>query len=422
MTTLEDLRAGRLAGAASLRLRGMAEFPREILGLADTLELLDLSDNALTALPDDLGRLRRLRVLFCSNNRFERLPPVLGDCPQLSQVGFRGVGLREVPAEALPASLRWLTLTDNRIEALPDALGRCDALQKLMLSGNRLRALPESLAGAPGLELLRVSANRLEALPGWIGELPALAWLAWSGNRFDPMPAPADMAPVEWSELHLGALLGEGASGRIHRADWRGRAVAVKSFKNAMTSDGLPAREVAACLAAGAHPNLLGGLGPVRGHPEGTPALVLPLLPDGWGPLAAPPSLESCSRDVYTPGARFGVEVALRLAGGIAHAVAHLHRRGLLHGDLYAHNILWDGLAGEAVLGDFGGASVLPADAAALRRIETRAWGLLLGELLERGDAEAAHPGLRTLQLACVQPEVAARPEMMDVAAWFGGR
>ncbi len=42
-----------------------------------------------------------------------------------------------MPAESLPPSLRWLTLTDNRIAALPETLGRRPLLQKLMLSGNR---------------------------------------------------------------------------------------------------------------------------------------------------------------------------------------------------------------------------------------------------------------------------------------------
>ncbi|WP_436441445.1 leucine-rich repeat domain-containing protein, partial [Enterococcus faecium] len=78
------------------------------------------------------GRLRRLRVLFGSGNRFARLPPVLGDCPALSQVGCRGAGLQEVPAEALPPALRWLTLTDNRIEALPARLGALPRLQKVL--------------------------------------------------------------------------------------------------------------------------------------------------------------------------------------------------------------------------------------------------------------------------------------------------
>ncbi|WP_426011105.1 leucine-rich repeat-containing protein kinase family protein [Caulobacter sp. DWR2-3-1b2] len=417
--TLTALRDGSLAGARTLTLRcGLTEFPPEIFGLADTLEVLDLGGNALTALPDDIGRLKALRVLFCSGNHFDRLPPGLGDCPALSQLGFRATGLRDIPAESLPASLRWLTLTDNRIEVLPATLGERPALQKLMLSGNRLRGLPASLEGADKLELLRLSANRLDALPAWLTALPRLAWLAWAGNPLDRHAAGA--APLaDWATLRAGRLLGEGASGQVHEAVWtppghQARSVALKLFKGAMTSDGLPEREMAACLTAGEHPHLTGALAGLVGHPDGVQGLLMDLLPAQWRVLAGPPSAESCSRDVYDPTLGLDLDVALRIARGIAAGATHLHDKGLTHGDLYAHNILWDGLTGQAVLSDFGAASFLPVNAdGGFKRLEVRAWGLLLGELLERCDLEASpQDALWTLQRACVQPDVAARPSM----------
>lgn len=424
--TLAALRRGDLAGARTLRLTGIREVPREIFGLADTLEVLDLSGNALAALPDDFGRLARLRVLFCSGTRFSRLPPALGDCPALSQIGFRGAGLAEVPGEALPKPLRWLTLTDNRITHLPDALGRRPLLQKLLLAGNALRRLPDTLRDAQNLELVRLGANRLDALPGWVAALPRLAWLSFAGNPF-ATALPETRAPaVPWAELELGPLLGEGASGRVHRALWRrgadpARAVALKLFKGAMTSDGLPGHEMAACLAAGAHDNLAGALGRLSGHPDGRDGLLMPLLPAAWRVLAGPPSPESCSRDVYDPGLRLKPEVALRVARGIAAAVAHCHAQGLLHGDVYAHNVLWDG-DGAAVLTDFGAASALPRGAAgqALQRIEVRAFGLLLGELLDRCPPDTATETSRAWERACVRPGAGSRPLMAAVRAGLG--
>ncbi|WP_407531036.1 leucine-rich repeat-containing protein kinase family protein [Methylobacterium oryzisoli] len=426
LRTLEALRAGDLAGATELRLGpGLDEFPRDIFGLADTLELLDLSGAGLTALPDDLGRLHRLRVLFGSGNRFERLPPGLGDCPSLSQIGLRGVGMREVPGEALPRALRWLTLTDNRIDRLPPALGERPRLQKLLLSGNRLRALPNDLAGAPHLELLRVAANHLEALPPWLVDLPRLAWVSWSGNPCEPAREARDIPGVPWAHLASEERLGEGASGWVHRAIWSPptdeppRPVALKLFKGAMTSDGLPEREMAACLAAGGHPRLTGALGRVTGHPDGIQGLVMPLLPSHWRVLAGPPSLASCSRDEYDPGLTLTRESALRLARGVASGAAHLHARGLLHGDLYGHNILWDGRTGDAVLSDFGAASALPAGALgrALQRIEVRAWGILLGELIARMPTGSDETALRTIEQHCIQQDRTARPSMTDILA-----
>jgi hypothetical protein len=418
--TLDALRRGELAGTRELRLReSVAEFPREIFDLADTLEILDLNGGALTRLPDDLGRLTKLRALFCSGAQFERLPSSLGDCATLSQIGFRGCGLKEVPAEALPPRLRWLTLTDNLIEALPEAIGRRPALQKLLLSGNRLSVLPETLAGADHLELLRLSSNRLEALPPWLAEMPRLAWLAWTGNPFD-RDTPAVGGSVAWSAVRLERQLGEGASGQVHEALWTDgdetRSVALKLFKGAMTSDGLPEREMAACLAAGAHPNLTGALGRLADHPDQTQGLLMPLAPAGWRVLAGPPSLETCSRDVYDPALRLDPGVALRIARDVATGAAHLHARGLSHGDLYAHNTLWDGATGQAMLSDFGGASFLPdGPGDPLRSLDVLAWGLLLGELLERRGDASSFPALLDLHRQCTAAKPANRPSMAEV-------
>ena len=421
-STLDALRHGDLGGVTELRLSGagLTEFPREIFDLADTLEVLDLSGNALSTLPGDLGRLQRLRILFGSGNRLDRLPACLGDCPALSQVGFRGCGITEVPAESLPPRLRWLTLTDNRIETVPAALGDRPALQKLMLAGNRLSRVPDSLADAANLELLRLSANRFETLPGWLTTLPRLAWLAVAGNPMDQDRGAAAAPLVPWRALQAGAMLGEGASGRVYHALWQpengsAREVALKLFKGSMTSDGLPDREMEACLTAGGHPNLMSGLGRLTGHPAQMQGLLMPLLPADWRVLAGPPSLASCSRDVYDPALRLSPETALRIAGGIGAATAHLHTRGVMHGDLYAHNVLWDGRAGDAVLSDFGAACLVPPgpQGAALQRLEVRAWGILLGELLER--TPYAPTMLRALYDNCVRPDPAARPSMADV-------
>ena len=436
MNTLDQLRTGQLAGAQRLSLRcGLIEFPREIFTLADTLEVLDLSGNALAALPEDLHRLHRLQVLFCSDNRFTELPAVLGRCARLEMVGFKANRIRTVPAEALPPALRWLILTDNEVEALPAEIGRCARLQKLMLAGNRLQALPHTLADCQSLELLRISANRLEALPPWLPAMPRLAWLAFAGNPFDDRAeataVEAAMIPaVSWHRLVLRERLGEGASGVIHRADWRQddgsvRPVAVKLFKGAVTSDGWPHSEMAACMAAGAHPGLIAVEGRIQDHPEGTPGLVLALVEPRFRNLAGPPSLASCTRDVYAAEAEWPLGTALRLAQGIASAAAQLHAHGILHGDLYAHNILWDG-EGAGRLGDFGAASFLPPDdpevALALQRVEVRAFGLLLEELLTRSLAEDASDRQRLARLAglqarCTQPEIAARPLLAEIAA-----
>ncbi len=145
------------------------------------------------------------------------------------------------------------------------------------------------------------------------------------------------------------------------------------------------------------------------------------LIDSSFTNLAGPPSLESCTRDVYPADRRFAFAAALRLAHGIASAAEHLHARGIMHGDLYAHNIL-HGADGAALLGDFGAASFFAPDdrpvAEALQRIEVRAFACLLEELLVRSDPSlAGHQALAELQTACAAETIGARPLFAEIVA-----
>lgn len=433
MHTLEQLQRGELAGIQRLQLRcGLTEFPREIFELADSLEILDLSGNQLSALPDDLPRLHKLRVIFCSDNPFTELPEVLGQCQQLSMVGFKANRIAHVPPKALPPLLRWLILTDNALTELPAEIGQCVHMQKLMLAGNQLRYLPPELANCTRLELLRISANQLTELPQWLLHMPQLTWLAFAGNPFShaleaQALAHAPTPQIDWQQLQVQHALGEGASGVIHQAVWRtaagAQAVAVKIFKGEVTSDGLPDCEMAACMHAGTHPHLVSALGRVTAHPQQVQALVMPLIAPEFGNLAGPPSFESCTRDVYEPTKRLSWLSTLRIAKGISAAVQHLHSCGILHGDLYAHNILHTA-QGDALLSDFGAAAFFdvrdPTLAHGLEKIEVRALGCLLEELATQCDTtpslESGRVAMAQLAQQCMRLVPAERPSLKQIS------
>lgn len=398
MLTLSELQSelengiqnSKLAGAKRIQMRcDLSEFPRELFEIADTLEILDLTGNELNSLPDDFGRFDKLRILFLSQNRFEVFPEVLGQCPQLSMVGFKSNRIREISEHALPRDIRWLILTDNAIETLPDSIGDHAQLQKLMLAGNRLTTLPKSMQKLEKLELLRISANQLQEIPAWLTELPRLSWLAFSAN---PCTENADIdhsiAEIHWDEVDKEHTLGEGASGIISKARWQDQHhVAIKEFKGDITSDGLPKDEMAAAIAAGEHDHLIEVIGQIIGHPEEKSALALALIADDYRNLALPPCLDSCTRDNYHDETTFSLDDLLKITGAIASVAAHLHESGIVHGDLYGHNILINDEA-HCLLGDFGAATryhgIDPKLHHAIERIEVRAFGCLLEELLHR--------------------------------------
>ena len=421
LEVLSQLRAGQLKASQKITIAAdLTEFPLEILELAPTLEVLDLSNNRLRSLPDDFDRLQNLKILFLSQNEFDHLPEVLGRCSQLSMVGFKANRIRVVSGKSLPPLLRWLILTDNAIEELPLEIGQLKSLQKLMLAGNQLKVLPDEMINCINLELIRLAANQLNALPEWLLTLPKLSWLAFGGNlgQSFKLQNPID---IQWQDLTLGDRLGEGASGIIHSAVWQNEDslldVAVKIFKGAVTSDGLPEGEMQACLAACSHENLVGVLGQIANHPSGQRGLVLPLLDKDFEILGGPPNFESCTRDTFESHRTFTPSLILKIAQGIASAAAHLHNRGISHGDLYAHNILVD-RSGKPILSDFGAASFYePRSVLGLKleQLEVRAFGCLLEDLLDRCLENELTLILRQLQKSCLQPDSFLRPTFKTI-------
>ena len=95
-----------------------------------------------------------------------------------------------------------------------------------------------------------------------------------------------------------------------------------------------------------------------------------------------------------------------------------------MHGDLYAHNILINS-QGESILGDFGAASFYDSSdtvsGQAFERLEARAYGCLLEELLERHISENEENQiklfrrLRQLQQHCMAPLPQDRPSFSTI-------
>ena len=92
----------------------MEKLPSSVLSRTD-LEELNISKNKLTgALPSEIGKLTKLKVLNASNNLMTGVPAEVGHLPNL-----------EV-----------LDLSNNQLTGLPNELGQLSKLKVLNLSGN----------------------------------------------------------------------------------------------------------------------------------------------------------------------------------------------------------------------------------------------------------------------------------------------
>lgn len=427
MNTLEQLQSGELKGAKTLRLScNLKEFPEEIFSLEDSLEILDLSNNQLSSLPDNFGNFKKLKIAFFSENRFTELPEILSQCPNLTMIGFKSNQINYISEQAFPEHLQWLILTNNQIKHLPKSIGKCSRLQKVALAGNQLTDLPSEMVNCKNLELLRISANQLTQFPEWLLSLPRLSWLAFSGNPFcSIIDLKEELPSISWRNIEIKETLGEGASGIISKATWLDNGtkkdIAIKVFKGEVTSDGFPEDEMNVCIAAGNHNNLVTVIGKIKDHPQQKTGLLLELIPSNFKNLGGPPSFDTCTRDTFKPGTYFSSESILKISKSIASAAMHLHSKGIMHGDLYAHNTLIDDNS-NTIFGDFGAATfynVQHKNALQFEKIDVRAFGCMMDDLLnlvpENKNKEALFLCLIGLKNACLKEQIDERPLFKEI-------
>ena len=411
MYTLKQLLAGELQGIKELKIaENLTAFPMEILNLAESLEILDLSNNQLCEIPHEISKLKKLRIAFFSNNKFTKVPSAFKDCKNLTMLGFKANKIEVFEEDILPLSINWLILTDNKLKKLPSSIGKLTRLQKFPVAGNELTELPSTMATCRSLELIRLSANRLQEIPSWLLELPKLSWLAFSGNPCSLSPQVLSQE-VSYEDLQVEELLGSGASGEIYKAfstEFQS-SVAMKLFKGAVTSDGFAADEMNAYLSAGEHPNLIKVLAKIKESER--LGLLLELIPTSFKNLGNPPNFETCTRDTYEDNQLFTLESISTVAKSLACVAEHLHERNLMHGDLYAHNILIDE-TNSCYLADFGAASFYNTQMQNCEKIEVRAFGILLEDMLLRSTCKegALYENLYNLQMQCMSDDVQSRP------------
>ena len=144
---------------------------------------LILSGMGLTALPESIGALDALRVLYLDEYSNKELLDVIRGLPWITSFRNR--------LEVLPESigqlgaLECLCIRNNPLTTLPESFGNLHALRRLNLSNNRLTSLPESIGALYALEQLWIFKNQLTALPVSFGELYSLINLSIHHNPLE---------------------------------------------------------------------------------------------------------------------------------------------------------------------------------------------------------------------------------------------
>lgn len=140
----------------------LTEFPE----LPPGIQFLDVSKNKISCIPANLP-FPQLEVFNLADNQLKAIPPTIRACHRLRTLDLSGNQLRDLPKEA--AQLNWLIqlrLDQNQLEKIPKVVNQLSILDVLTLSGNQLQKLDldENLP----LRLLNIADNPIKK----IGSLP----------------------------------------------------------------------------------------------------------------------------------------------------------------------------------------------------------------------------------------------------------
>ena len=122
--------------------------------------------DADVVLPETLGKLTNLRIIWLINCNLKKLPESIGNL----------------------TSLELLVLSNNNLISLPESIGNLRKLERLELQGNKIVQLPESLGALKALKVLRLDDNKLESLPKSLKRLTLLEKVRIYGNELIKIP------------------------------------------------------------------------------------------------------------------------------------------------------------------------------------------------------------------------------------------
>jgi hypothetical protein len=351
--------------------------------------LHNISEQRLSTLPTFGLESQHITTLFAKGNRISELPTDLASVlPHLKIFGIGFNRLTEIRSGTVGPSLQALIATNNRIASAD--LSAATGLVKCMLSHNELHNVPSGLATMPHIEVIRLGDNPLEKCD--IPELgPNLAMLGIA-PRLPSGEVPEGLTVYEEpaTPAEVGTpVVGKGSSGEAtvcHRS-----SVVVKRFVGVPT-DGQPEAELRAHMAAYQVdvPFISEPLHALVDPATGDDDEMAPRKIWGFGMrlhpgklLGDPPNLKTLTRCNYNTNdfPALAPDAIRAIATQLAASLAALHdKAGVLVGDIYAHNVLWDGT--NITLLDFGAASCGHAAASPLFRADVLGFGRLITELM----------------------------------------
>ncbi|XP_075983792.1 leucine-rich repeat-containing protein 47-like [Anticarsia gemmatalis] len=173
------------------------------------INLLNISDTCLSAIPDNISRLvnlqslllygnkitefnknitslKKLKVLDLSRNQLKSIPDSLNEMKELTSINFSSNEIEEMPKLTDFPNLITVDVSNNKLTSFLDVENaNMPHLTDLKLKGNAIDSLPNYIARSlPSLKNFDVGDNQLKTVPGEVANLSKLKEINLKGNKF----------------------------------------------------------------------------------------------------------------------------------------------------------------------------------------------------------------------------------------------
>jgi Leucine-rich repeat (LRR) protein len=168
--------------------KGLTELPEEI-GKLKNLKILELSDNQIGEIPDVIAELKNLTRLNLSNNKISIIPDAIAELKNLIELDLGGNQISVIPdVIAELKNLTTLYLWNNQISEIPDAIIELENLAELGLDSNQISEISNAITKLTNLTELHLSDNQISEIPNEIAELQKLKTLDLRDNQVKEIP------------------------------------------------------------------------------------------------------------------------------------------------------------------------------------------------------------------------------------------
>mmetsp|Transcript_40733 Transcript_40733/g.65411 ORF Transcript_40733/g.65411 Transcript_40733/m.65411 type:complete len:502 (-) Transcript_40733:34-1539(-) len=146
------------------------------------LNTLILNDNALTTLPEELGKLTNLKVLEVARNQLGDLPESFSNLKQLELLDLSYNKLKSTEKLEGISTLATINVCGNELTELDLDYSNLGRLHDLIASHNQITQLPDEIGELARLENLTLDNNKITGLPVGITQLKKITTLKLEEN------------------------------------------------------------------------------------------------------------------------------------------------------------------------------------------------------------------------------------------------